>query len=132
MSQTPPFQHGHHSYDDLRKWHVDTHAETRKDYQDCATKDASPNTTDEKKVQVKRKTSSKKDEEPEVTKDKDNENISEKDTEDDSQQDSDKDQDSDVPFRLKQMKKLTPLKMKKSGSNSSKDGAQVLRGYGFA
>ena len=37
--------------DDLCKWHVDTHAETRKNDQDCATKDASLHNTDEKKVQ---------------------------------------------------------------------------------
>ena len=52
-----------------------------------------------RKYQTKRKATTKKDEEPEVTKDKGNEDISEKDTEDDSQQDSNKDQDSDVSFQ---------------------------------
>ena len=27
VPQTSPFQYGHHSYDDLCKWHMDSHAE---------------------------------------------------------------------------------------------------------
>ena len=46
-----------------------------------------------RKYKTKRKATSKKDEEPEVIKDKGNEDISEKDTEDESQEDSNKDQD---------------------------------------
>ena len=49
VSQTSPAQHGHHSYDDLCKWHMDSHAKARKNDQDSATKDASPHNTDEKK-----------------------------------------------------------------------------------
>ena len=54
VSQTSPFQHGHHSYDDLCKWHMDSHEEARKIDQNSATKDASPHITDEKKVQDKK------------------------------------------------------------------------------
>ena len=54
MPQTTSFQHGGHADIDLRKWNVDTHAETRKDDQDCATKNASPHCTDEKKIQAKK------------------------------------------------------------------------------
>ena len=51
VSQTSPFQHGHHSYDDLCKWHMDSHAEARKNDQNSATKDASPYHSDKKKIQ---------------------------------------------------------------------------------
>ena len=45
------FQYGHHSYDDLSKWHMDSHAEARKNDQNSATKDASPFHTDKKEIQ---------------------------------------------------------------------------------
>ena len=51
MPQTTSFQHGGHADIDFRRWNVDTHAETRKDDEDCATKNASPHSTDEKKIQ---------------------------------------------------------------------------------
>ena len=49
-----------------------------------------------RKIKTKRKASSKKEEVPDVTKDKDNENMSEQDTDDGSQKDSNKGQDSGI------------------------------------
>ena len=45
------FQYGHHSYDDLSKWHMDSHAEARKNDQNSATKDASTYFSDKKEIQ---------------------------------------------------------------------------------
>ena len=48
--------------DDLCQQHVDNDAETRKDDQDRAAKDASLDYTDESKIQTKKMTGDKKDE----------------------------------------------------------------------
>ena len=50
VSQTSPFQCGGNSDDDLCQQHVDTDAKTRKDDQDNAAKDASPDCTNETKI----------------------------------------------------------------------------------
>ena len=52
LPQTSPFQHGGNTDDDLCQQHVDINAETREDDQDRAAKDASPDCTDETKVQT--------------------------------------------------------------------------------
>ena len=99
VSLTTPFQYGHHTYADLCKRHVDTHAKTRKMIKTAQRKMLRLIIQTKRNYKTTRKASSKKDEEPEVTKDKDNENMSEKDTEDESQEDSNKDQDSDVSLQ---------------------------------
>ena len=50
VPQTSSFQHGHHSYDDLCKWHLDSYAEARTDDQESAKEDASPYYSDKKKI----------------------------------------------------------------------------------
>ena len=60
LSQTSLFQHGGNTDDDLCQQHVDIDAETRKDDQDRATKDASPDCTDEKKIQNEKSESEQK------------------------------------------------------------------------
>ena len=94
-----PLQYGHHTYVDLCKRHVDTHAKHEKMIKTAQQKMLRLIKQTKRKYKTKRKASNKKDEEPEVTKDKDNDNMSEKDTEDESQEDSNKDQDSDVSFQ---------------------------------
>ena len=50
LPQTSSFQNGDQTDDDLRQGNVDINTKARKDDQDCATKDASPYRTDEKKI----------------------------------------------------------------------------------
>ena len=62
-------------------------------------KDASPDCTDETKIQTEKITANKKEEGTEETDKKDEEGTTEKETDEGSEQDSKKDQDSDVSFQ---------------------------------
>ena len=97
MSQASPFQHGRHSYDDLCKWHMDSHTEARKNDQNSATKDASTYHTDKKKVQKEIFKQQKR--RGARWKKENNENLSDKETEEELQEDSNTGQDSDVSFQ---------------------------------
>ena len=99
LPQTSPFQHGGNTDDNLCQQHVDTDAETRKDDQDRAAKDASLDYTDETKIQTKKMKGNKKDEGTEKVEEKDEGGTTDKETEEGSEQDSKKDQDSDVSFQ---------------------------------
>ena len=90
LPQTSPFQHGGNTDDDLCQQHVDIDAETREDDQDRATKDASPDCTDETKIQTEKMTANKKEEGTGETDKKDEEGTTEKETDEGSEQDSKK------------------------------------------
>ena len=97
LSQTSPFQHGGNTNDDLRQSHVDIDAKTREDDQDRATKDASPDCTDETQIQnEKSESEQKKEEGTEKGNEEDKDELTDKDTEEGSDQNLNKDQDSDV------------------------------------
>ena len=98
LPQTSPFQHGGNTDDDLCQWNGDIDAEAREDDQDRATKDASPDCTDEKKIQTEKSDNEQKDEGTEKADEKDEESTTDKDTDEGSEQSSNKDQDSDVSF----------------------------------
>ena len=53
LPQTSSFQLGHHTYVDLCQWNMDINTETRKDDQDCATKDAPSHRPHKKNIQIK-------------------------------------------------------------------------------
>ena len=99
MPQTASFQHGHHANIDIRKWHLDIIAKTRKNDQDCATKDASPHYTNKKKIQIKKRDSGQHGGGDEKVRRRRKKCATDKETEEGSDQNSDKDQDSDVSFQ---------------------------------
>ena len=122
LPQTSPFQHGSNTNDDLCQQHVDIDAETREDDQDRAAKDASPDCTDETKIQTEKMTANKKDEGTEPKKRKKKKEV--------------RPTKRRMKVRSKLRKKIkiatclsrkmpkkksTPLKMKKTGSNTSKE-----------
>ena len=78
---------------------MDINAETRKDDQDCATKDASPYNTDQKNIQIEKSYSEQKMRAPKKLEEEDKEGTTDKETEEGSEQSSNKDQDSDVSFQ---------------------------------
>ena len=99
VSQTSSFQHGGNTDDDICQQHVDTDAETREDDQDSATKDASPDCTNKKKIQTEKSENGQKEEGTEKVDEKDEGGKTDKETDEGSEQDSKKDQDSDVSFQ---------------------------------
>ena len=100
VPQTTSVQHGHHANADIRKWNVDVITKTRKDYQDRATKDASPHCTKKKKIQIdKQKRNTRWDSGGDEKYEEEKKCATDKETEEGSDQNSDKDQDSDVSFQ---------------------------------
>ena len=63
LSQTPPFQHGGNTDDDICQQHMDINAETWEDDQNSAKEDASPDCTDETKIQTNKSENGQKKEE---------------------------------------------------------------------
>ena len=99
MPQTSPFQHGGNTDNDICQQHVDTDAETRKDDQDRAAKDDSPDYTDETKSTNRRNDNEQKRRGYRKSGRKDEGGTTDKETDEGSEQDSKKDQDSDVSFQ---------------------------------
>ena len=99
LPKNPPFQYGGNTNDDLCQQHVDTDAETREDDQNSAKEDASPDCTDETKIQTKKSKNGQKKEGTEKVDAKDEGGTTDKETDEGSEQDSKENQDSDVSFQ---------------------------------
>ena len=100
LPQTSPFQYGGNTNDDLCQQHVDTDDEAREDDQDNAKKDASPDCTNEKKIQAKENKSDQKKRGHRKSGRKNDGGTTDKETDEGSEQDSKKkNQDSDVSFQ---------------------------------
>ena len=116
LPQTSPFQHGGNTDDDFCQQHVDIDVETREDDQDRATQDASPDCTDETKIQTEKMTANKKEEGTEETEKKMKKERRKKKQMKARSKTQSKIKIATCLSRKMPMKKSTPLKMKKTGS----------------
>ena len=78
---------------------MDTNTETRKDAQDCTTKDAPSHRPNEEKIRNKKRCIEQKGREIEKYAGEESRDMTDKETEEGSDQNSNKDQDSDVSFQ---------------------------------